>query len=241
VNRLFLVTAIGALALAIATSAEAAPSLTVVPVNIQLAPGQTTTTLTILNQGDSDTSFQIRAFAWKQENSEDQLAPISELLASPPLGSIAANASQVVRLVLRKPPQGREASYRVLLDQIPPPAEPGTVRIALRLSIPIFAEPPTRVAAHMEWRVEREGGKAFLVAHNEGTRHETVRDITLINAQGTALNIEANLSPYILAGAMRRWPLVLATPMPAGETTLRLTARADAGAIDQPVRVVENP
>ena len=106
-----------------------------------------------------------------------RLEPTTELLASPPIRTIAAGASQVMRLVLRRPAKGREASYRILLDQIPPPAAPGTVRIALRLSIPIFVEPLERAAPHLQWRVEASLGQAELVAVNDGNRREKVLDM----------------------------------------------------------------
>jgi fimbrial chaperone protein len=215
-----------------------AQSLTVLPVSIQMAPGQMATTLTVINQSDSETSFQVRTFTWSQLGSgDDQLAATNELLASPPLATIAAGATQVVRMVLRRPPQGQEASYRILLDQLPPPAAPGTVRIALRLSIPILAEPATRAAPHVQWRIESGGGQAWLVAVNDGNRHETVRDIVLATAGGASLKVEANVSPYVLAGATRRWRIVAASPGPALGASLHLTARADAGAIDQTVSV----
>src|SRR4029077_4276678 len=100
----------------------------------------------------------------------------------PPAGPPGAG-----RWVPPAPPQGQEASYRILLDQLPPPAAPGTVRIALRLSIPILAEPATRAAPHVQWRIERGGGQAWLVAVNDGNRHETVRDIALATAGGGSL------------------------------------------------------
>ncbi len=79
------------------------------------------------------------------------------MVASPPAVTIAPGASQVARLILRKPPEGKEATYRLLVDQIPPPAAPGTVRVALRLSIPVFAEPATRAVAHVQYHVENAG------------------------------------------------------------------------------------
>ena len=216
-----------------------AQSLTVLPVTIELAPGQSTTALTVINQTDSETSFQVRAYAWRQQNGSDQLDPTDDLLASPPLGTILAKATQVVRLVLRRAPQGQEATYRILLDQIPPPASPGTVRIALRLSIPVFAEPATRVAPHVQWRIETDGRQASLVAVNDGNRHEAVRNIEL--GDGRALKVEANVSPYILGGATRRWRLVAPGAPPARGATMRLTAQGTSGTIDQPVSVVAVP
>ncbi|EDT41024.1 hypothetical protein BamMEX5DRAFT_3189 [Burkholderia ambifaria MEX-5] len=143
-----------------------------------------------------------------------------------------------MRLVLRRPPQGREAAYRILLDQIPPPAAPGTVRVALRLSIPIFAEPATRVVPHVQFRIERDARQAWLVASNDGGRHDRIRDIALTTGEGSGLRTEANVSPYVLAGATRRWRIVAQTRLPVPGETVRLTAHADTGVVDQPVPVV---
>jgi fimbrial chaperone protein len=221
--------------------AATAQSLTVLPVTIQMASGQMAASLTVINLGDSETAVQIRAFAWSQLDGTDQLESSDEVLASPPLGTIPPGTTQVVRLVLRKPPQGREATYRIVLDQIPPPAEPGTVRIALRLSIPIFAEPKTRAVSHLLFHVERDAGQAYLVALNDGGRHETIRDIALTTGEGAVLKTDDKTSPYVLAGATRRWRIVAADRLPAPGGTLRLTARADAGTVDQPVPVGAGP
>lgn len=218
------------------SAAQAAGSLTILPVTIQLAPGQMATALTIINRGDVGTAFQIRAFDWIQNSTgEDHLRPTSTMLASPPLGTIAAGATQVVRMVLRVPPQGQEATYRILIDQIPPPAAPGTVRVALRLSIPIFAEPASRVAPHVQWEVREFASQAFLVATNDGTRHETVHDISLTAPDGRLFRVEGNVSPYILVGATRFWRIVSGLPAPGA--TLRLTASTDTGRLDRPVRL----
>ena len=232
---------LGALLPCLSATMVAADGLTVLPVTIQMAPGQMAASLTVKNEADAATSLQVRAFAWSQSaQGDERLEPTTELMASPPICTIAAGASQVVRLVLRRPPQGGEASYRILLDQIPPPAAPGTVRIALRLSIPIFAEPNERAAPHLQWRIETGGGQAELVAANDGNRHEKVLDISLL-AVGRSLPVEAGASPYILPGAPRQWRVSGPNPPLVPGTTLRLTARADAGEIDQSVSVVAGP
>jgi fimbrial chaperone protein len=240
IATLLLTVVIGALIFASTIGVAQAQGLTVQPVTIQLALGQMAAAVTVINQSDSETSFQIRAFAWSQPGGDDRLTGTDEMLASSPLGTVAANATQVVRIVLRHPPQGQEASYRIILDQIPPPAAPGTVRIALRLSIPIFAEPASRVVPHCQWRIEGSGRQAFLVAVNDGSRHATIRDIALTSPGGSA-KVDANVSPYVLVGATRRWRILTSGILPSLGATVRLTAQADAGAIDQPVTVVAGP
>lgn len=226
-------------ALSWAAGAAEAQSLMVLPVNIQMAPGQGAATLTVMNKGDAETSVQLRAYGWDQpQGGDDQLTPSDEILLSPPMATIAPGGSQVVRIILRKKPQAKESTYRIVLDQIPPPAEPGVVRVVLRMSMPVFAQPSVRALPHVQFHLEREGDKSFLVASNDGTHHEAVRDIVLMTGDGRKLKMAGNTSPYVLAGSVRRWPIVAPDTGPVPETSLHLTAKEDSGVIEQQVQVV---
>ncbi len=218
-----------------------AQSLTVLPVNINMAPGQLATTMTVINHGDAETSVQIRALSWSQVDGNEKLTPSDAVVASPPIATIPAGGTQIVRLVLREPATTSEATYRILLDQIPPPAAPGTVRIALRLSIPVFAPPATRVVPHVEFHVESDAGKNYLVALNDGGRHETLRDVALTMSDGKGLKTTAGASPYILAGATRRWLIDSQGSALAPGGTLHLTGREDTVAVDQSIPIVAHP
>ena len=195
------------------------------------------------NQGTSKTAVQIRAYAWNQHDGDDQLAPSEEVVISPPIASIAPGGNQIVRLVLRLPPMGRdqESTFRILVDQIPPPAEPGIVHVVLRLSIPIFAEPMKRAVPNVQYHVEVKAGQTYLVAVNNGLRHDVLRDIELSTSDGRKLKPVPGTSPYILAGASRRWNIAAQGPLPLPSETLTLTGHSDAGAIEQQVRVVSIP
>jgi len=223
--------------------AAGAQSLSVLPVNIFLPPGQRATTLTVTNHGNSETAIQIRAYAWNQPDGEDQLTTSDVVVVSPPLATIAPGATQVIRLILRLPPLSGdpEATYRILVDQIPPPAEPGIVHVVLRLSIPIFALPTTRAPSIVRYHVELNAGQVYLVGVNEGRRHEAIRDIVLSTSDGRKLKTESSASPYILSGATRRWPIAAQGPLPLPKETLRLTAHSDAGAVEEQVSVVAAP
>lgn len=225
------ISVVSALALAWLTSPAAAQSLTVMPVVINMQPGQLAATISISGQGGAETSYQVRAFAWSEKGDAEQLDPTGDVLLSPPLGVIPANATQVVRIVIRKPPKDRESVYRLLLDQIPPPSAPGTVRIALRLSLPIFVEPTNRVTPHIDWHVERDANGISLVAVNNGTRHERIHDIVL-SAGTTTFKPQGDSSPYLLAGATRRFRLAGDGVLPAAGANLHLTAQSDGGKID---------
>jgi fimbrial chaperone protein len=212
---------------------EVIKGLGVVPVSFELQPGQMTAVLTIQNDTDREADFQVRPYAWGQPDGNDQLSATDALMASPPLGRVSVGAGQVVRLVLRRPAQTQEASYRLLLDQVPPPPQPGVVSFALRLSIPVFAEPSGHTAPHVRWSVQSDGGGYYLVAVNDGGRHDAFRDMALTSADGRPIALEQNVSPYVLAGATRRWRIL--TSLAPFREGLRLRASADSGAIDQPV------
>jgi len=218
-----------------------AQSLSVLPVNVFFAPGQKASSLTVTNTGTTETAIQIRAFAWSQPDGDDQLAASDAVVLSPPLATIAPGASQVVRLILRQLPQGREATYRILIDQIPPPAEPGIVHMVLRLSIPIFAQPPTRAVPHVQFHLAVDSGKLVLVGINDGLSHEVIRDIVLSTNDRRKLAAESGASPYILAGVTRRWTIAPEGPLPLPGETLQLTAHTDAGLIQQQVGFVAAP
>jgi fimbrial chaperone protein len=210
---------------------EVAGGLTVVPVSFELASGRMTAVLIIQNHTGRETDFQVRPYAWDQSGDADRLTPTDALVVSPPLGKVAVGGQQVVRLVLRQPAHGRETTYRILLDEVPPPRQPGVVNFALRLSIPVFVEPAEREAAHVRWSLQQDGGAYYLVAANSGGRHDAFRDITL-TAGGRPVRLEENVLPYVLPGATRRWRILSTDVAPLREA-LRLTARSDSGPVDQ--------
>ncbi len=216
-----------------------AQSLRVVPVNIQMAPGQRAASLTITNTSTAETSFQVRAFNWSQaQDGHESLTPSDEVLASPPISTIAPGATQLVRLIIRKPAEARESTYRIVIDQIPTAAGSGTVRIALRLLIPVFALPSTRVFADVTFHVERGANGSTLVATNAGTRHETMRDLVLTTVDGRPIAVSTAASPHLLAGASLRWRLTGLERTPPVGGNIHLVARGIDGAIDRLVPVM---
>jgi fimbrial chaperone protein len=214
-----------------------AQGFTIVPVTVEMPSGQLAAVLTLQNESDRDATFQVRPYAWAQPQGPDELTATDVLVVSPPLGVIRAHARQVVRVLLRRPAGDREAAYRILIDEIPPPPAPGSVGFTLRISIPVFAEPAARISPRVRWRVDTTGEGAALVAVNEGARRQVVRDMVLVGPGGRRAELESGVSPYILAGATRRWRIMPSGPAPAPGEDYRLTAHGDNGAIDQAVSV----
>jgi fimbrial chaperone protein len=230
-----------AVVLFLAGNAAGAQNLSVLPVNVFLQSGQRTATLSVTNSGTKPTSIQVRAYDWSQKDDQDQLTASNVVVVSPPLVTIAPASTQVVRLILRQTPEGSEATYRLILDQIPGPGEPGVVQMVLRFSIPVFVMPAAKAAPKVQLHLERNDGKLFLVGVNTGQSHEALRDISVITSDGRKLNANPRVSPYLLAGVTRRWELDAQGYTPQPGESLKLTAHGVAGAIDEQVGVAATP
>ena len=229
------------LALGLRSGIARGQALTVMPVHVQMAPGQKAATLSVTNAGTAETSIQIRAFAWAQPDGNDQLTATDAIVASPPIATIRPGVTQIVRLILRRSPEAREDTYRILLDQIPPPVEQGTVHVVLRISIPIFAQPRTRAVSLLKFRLERSAQQVFLTASNDGVIHEVLRGLELGTNDGKKLDTNFSGSQYVLAGATRRWLIApKSLSQPAGDA-LRVTASSLNGVIQQQVHSADGP
>lgn len=206
------------------------------PIQVQLMPGQMGTTLSVTNQTDAPAVMQVRPFQWTQSGDNDVLQPTTDLAVSPPITQIGAGQTQIFRIVLRHPPTGTEASFRLLLDQLPPPATPGSVRVALRFSIPVFSEPASRMATDLTWQVVTDPSGAVLVATNHGGQHLRMVNTTVTSAGGPPLTAKSINSPYILPGVERRWPIQSGGRLRPGDT-VRLAAMSDTGPVAATIHV----
>jgi fimbrial chaperone protein len=210
-----------------------AQSLEVAPVRIEMPPGKTTTTIVVTNRGKQTTAIQVRAYAWSQSNNTDQLEPTKDVLVSPPIADVQAGQTQLIRVLLRKPAGAMEDTYRLLVDQIPPVGSDSGIRIALRLSLPIFVSPARKAASDLEWRlVSSDGAEAELIARNRGARHVRLANLSLAGPPGTQLQLPSIAAFYVLPGAERRWRVTGKMTGLRPGASLRLTGASDEGRIE---------
>ncbi len=226
--------ALGILGLA-GLSPAAAQGLQVAPVVLDMQAGQPVATVVVTNQSAQAATMQVRSFSWSQQSGHDALVPTENVEVSPPIFDIPAGGSQLVRLMLHETPQGAEAAYRLLFDQLPTATGSG-VTLALRFSIPLFAAPPTPIAADLDLHIERQGEAAVLVARNRGTRHDRLFTPALL-AAGSRIGLAGNTNYYILPGCEQSWPLTgrLAALRPG--SNVQLTATSLSGRMNTAIAV----
>jgi fimbrial chaperone protein len=210
-------------------SAAAAATLGVSPTRLELDPGKPAAALTVTNSGEAPLLLQVETFAWRAGTATSELEPTRAILAVPPMVELAPGERAVIRVARRASTTPEvEETYRVLVSEVPR-EEPGVggVRLALRMSLPVFVTPPG-ARAEPRWSIERGAGGPSLVVVNEGRAHLHVRRLELV---GPGRPIPLGDGPvYVLAGREHRWSLAGARL--EGVRALSVRAETNLGELD---------
>ncbi len=194
----------------------AAASLQISPVSVRFAAEQQASSIALQNMGEAPIYGQVRIYQWDQKDGEDVLTPARDVIVSPPIVQIAANATQAIRLVLAPGARrGAEGTYRVLIDELgrEDGGAPQGVDIRLRYSVPVFLMPaqPQGAAAPrddaLEWTVYRKDGSWMLKVRNDGAIHAQLGAVDFSNRAGKRFDISKGLFGYVLPGRERSWKL----------------------------------
>ncbi len=199
--------------LAVATTATAS-TFNISPIRANLGGARHTEVLTLANAEDEPVVVQVRVVRWSQAGGEESLEDTRDLLATPPVLQIGPKSEQIVRVALRQPPDpGRELSYRLIFQEVPqaPKKDFVGLRVALRLSVPVFIAPATgKPAPDVAWQSRwLDDGKLEIAADNRGNAHLQVSDFEVQLAQGAP--VRGLSSKYVLPGSRMSWVL---TPPP---------------------------
>jgi fimbrial chaperone protein len=202
----------GAITLLLVTALSAhASTFSISPVRANLSQAHRTEALTLLNPEDAPVVVQVKIVSWSQKDGSERLDETREVLVTPPVLQIPANGQQIVRVALRRDPDpGEELSYRVIFEEVPQaaPKEFTGLRVALRLSIPIFVAPAQGHAmAQVSWDSRwLPNGQLELAATNRGNMHCQIQDFEAKFA-GSAMPLRGAASKYVLPGSRMVWTL----------------------------------
>ncbi len=230
-----------ALTLALMTGAATAGSFQVNPIRIEIAKGATTAAIVVRNDGDEGIVIQANVVGWSQDDGQDVYSPTTEALVTPPVMTVPAGGEQIVRVGLRRRPDAQhELTYRIYLQEVPPPPKAGFtgLQVALRVGLPVFVPPVAAPVRRLEWSTQiGPDGAIRLAAQNTGNTHVQVTDFVLGPSDaGEPLAHESSLA-YVLAGQRREWTLPAAPARVKPGSELRLKAYTDAGEIDTAITV----
>jgi len=226
--------------LCVAIGPARAGSFQVNPIRVDMTKGATSASITLRNDGDEPIVVQSSIVGWSQDQGQDAYAPTGEALITPPIMTVAPGASQIVRIGLRRAPDPqRELTYRIYLQEVPPPPKPGFtgLQVALRVGLPVFVPPVAPAIRRLEWSAQIRSGGIALAAQNSGNAHVQISDFELrLPGASEPIAHESSLA-YVLAGQRREWNLSVPADRVKAASELRLKAFTDAGEIDTTVNV----
>jgi fimbrial chaperone protein len=226
-------------------SASWAGSFQVNPIRVDLSPTKRSVAVAVTNTGAEAVVVQVNVMAWAQDAGRDVLSPTNEVLTSPPIATIPPGKEQIVRVGLRRAPDARrELSYRLFLQEVPPPPKPGFqgLQVALRVSLPVFVQPREGQAkAALVWGASlKDESTIHLKLENLGTGHIQISDLELLLPNAKESLAEQSGLAYVLPGQSREWDLKLRQTGVKKNDRLRLKASTDAGSINTEI-VLANP
>jgi fimbrial chaperone protein len=211
--------------LLLATQAAAA-NFSVTPVRIYMKAQDRAVAVSIVNEGKAPVVLQADLYAWSQKaDGTDDLVLTEDLILSPPIIKLGANAKQVVRLARLKPADAsRQLTYRMVLREVPeagPQKDSIQVPIALALSMPVFIT-PTPARRDMACEARRADAATLDVScGNKGSAYAQVREVTVRSGEQVLGRFEGGV--YILPGARKVVPVKAGSGLPGGKLQVSVT------------------
>lgn len=213
-----------------------ASGLQVSPTTVEVSAARGAGGLNLVNNSSRTLTAQARVFRWTQADGEDVLEPTTDLAISPPMLELPPGGRQLVRVIRLGPPPAEEASYRVIVDELPledqhDGQEGAALRFVLRYSVPVFLAPangqPTAPMLHT--RVLGVEGGRQLEVQNLGNGRAQVGGLVYVTTAGERISVAPGLAGYVLPGQYRRWdlPAELAT-LPGGSFEARINGEPSA-------------
>lgn len=221
-----------ALAVGLAGGALAAPasagSFKIDPVQINLPANRNAASLRMTNSGAAPVSIRVATYAWTQVDGLDVYTATGNVIVSPPIFTIPAGRTQLVRIGLRD--RSATGAYRVMFEEIPrDKLVGGRIQIILRLNLPLYVSPKAGGKSELSWKAWREpSGDLIIEGRNRGSVHGQV--IALTATQSGKRHVLSTQMGVVLPGSARRWqtdkgshlvagmPLLLKVKGSAGET-----------------------
>jgi fimbrial chaperone protein len=181
------------------------------PLRIDFDPSVKTSVIQLTNTGESDMSMQVDTRQWMQSDiGEDAYESTADVLAVPPIFTLAPGETQLIRVGLLTPPSpDRESTYRLFFTELPSPGSEterkGQLLMRLSISLPIFSAPVTAAPAELELMdITTVDDKLRATFKNSGRTHLRLAEIAALDAGGNdTYRMESPV--YMLAGSSREF------------------------------------
>lgn len=201
--------AIASLLILVAASPAAAGSFSISPIRVELSAQQKMGVLTVRNEADVPALVQVETLAWSQADGNEVHVPTRDVLVTPPVFTLPPQGQQILRVALRRDADAeRELSYRLVLQEVVAEAPKNFVglRVALRLSLPVFVQPSVSSNADLLWsaRCDSDGNLA-IEATNHGNGHIQLSGFSVHYADDADATFTHSGARYVLPDSRVSW------------------------------------
>jgi len=185
-------------------------SFEVSPIRVTFQPNESTTLMTVRNDGQERLRLQVSVMAWDQnKQGEMVLTPTDDIIFYPNLLTVDAGAQRNLRLGTSNVVVTKERTYRIFVEELPSNQKFQTtgVRVVTKMSIPIFIKPTKADVRNSIDRIALQGSDLSFDVTNRGNVHIQPREVRV---KGTgpdgSLQVERKIPGwYILAGGAREY------------------------------------
>jgi fimbrial chaperone protein len=199
------------------TSFASAAQFSVSPVRIDFAAQDKTSSITVLNMGDSPLRIALEAKRWEQDQGgADLYTATSDLLFFPKQAEVAPHSKRVIRIGMLVPRAEHEQAYRLYVNEQPPLKSEGGSQLAMVLSfgVPVFIQPQqVNLQAEAEHLTVKNNKLSFTL---KNTGNATLK---LVSVRNEALKLDQREFNdwYLLAGAQRDYQFSLDACVPGAQ------------------------
>ncbi len=173
--------------------------MTVFPLRVTFDASKTSEVVTVRNSDTKPLLLQPSVVKWSQVDGQDVFEPTRDVLLAPPLVEIPPGESQTVRVVLRREADATtQASYRLVLQEVPRKNESigQQVVMALKITLPVFLTAKTPTPAILTASALQGG--SVIKFKNSGKSHIQIKSLLVSdNAEQIA---KSETMFYVLPG-----------------------------------------
>jgi len=199
-------------------SVASAATFSVSPTRVELDARHRAAILTFSNSGDEPLRMQVRTMRWSvAADGQWQLIPSDDLIATPELLEIAPGHSVQLRIGSLLDAGASEASYRLLIDELPNLSDNKSVhspeiKVLTQVSLPVFVEPAQVTRSPVLSAATIEHGVMVVGISDKGTQRldpQSVK-VTVTDRMGHVLGQHDQIANYVLPGSTwflrMKWP-----------------------------------
>lgn len=183
-----------------------ATEFSVSPIRVELKPGVMSETITVINHANTKLRVSVKLTEWSQDaEGKDVYKDSSDLIWFPRQMELEPNGKRLVRLGARTPAGVVERTYRLWVEEEPPPGTGSTqaqVAFYFRFGVPVFLVPAVAKPQAEFGEPRLEQGRLAMTVKNSGNQSFRLQKITVSDDAGFSREIPGW---YSLAGTERTY------------------------------------